>query len=189
MFLWSSSDGVTWDQRAPLPGVGFLVALPEPAPIGSLIAIPGFEDEGPGVYGSTDGGFTFWLQGRVPLDPSNSFAQDALVGPNGLLHVAVGRAGPEDEWVYRTTEPVVVANEPDVPEPPSETEMEVFPNPAASRISVRAFVPGTEITLYDILGRAVLRSSTPMSVDVSALPPGVYVVRAGGQSRLVTIRR
>ena len=196
MFLWASTDGVTWEQRAPLPGVGFLVALPEPAPIGSLIAIPEFEDEGPGVYGSTDGGFTFWLQGRVPEDediPTGTRrASDALIGPDGLLYVAATRSGSEDEWVYRTTDPVVVASEPEAPPVHMEENLVVYPNPASDRIAIETAGLGEQVVLYDLLGRVVSRarlSSGKASLDVAALPLGVYVVRVGGKSRLITIRR
>lgn len=188
-FVWASADGATWEQRAALPGKGFLVVLPNPAPVGSLIAVPVFESEGAGVYGSTDGGQSWSLLGRTPVDPTQDFVEDALLDPDGLLYIAISRAGPEDAWVYRTTEAVVVANEASVTEPTSESFVTVYPNPAANRISVQGIDPGTEITLYDMLGRAVLRSITPLSVDVSALPPGVYVVRAGGESLLIAIRR
>ncbi len=193
MFLWASSDGATWEQRASLPGVGFLVSLPDPAPLGSLIAIPEFEDEGPGVYGSTDGGFTFSLQGRVPEDkdiPTGTRrASDAVVGPDGLLYVAATRSEPEDEWVYRTTEPVVVAGEPDAPPEPITEQLVVYPNPATDKISVEGVALGEEVVMYDVLGRAVLRTRTPADIDVSGLPPGVYVLRVGGESRLVSVQR
>lgn len=195
MFLWASSDGVTWEQRSPLPGVGFLVVLPDPAPLGSLIAIPEFEDEGPGVYGSTDGGFTFWLQGRVPEDPDapsgTRRASDALLGPDGLLYVAATRSGPVDEWVYRTTAFVVVANEiSEPPEPPTQERLAVYPNPTLDRIVVEAVGLSDAVVIYDLLGREVRGGRLVDgrgSMELSGLPAGVYIVRVGVHVQCITV--
>ena len=88
-FVWASEDGATWEQRAPLTGIGYLAVLPNPSPLGSLIAVSLFETEGAGVYGSTNGGQSFSLLGRTPVDPTQDFVEDALIGPDGLLYIAV----------------------------------------------------------------------------------------------------
>ena len=57
-------------------------------------------------------------------------------------------------WAYRTTEPVVVANEPEAPPPPTAERLLVYPNPAVGSVTVEA--SGEDAVLYDLLGRAVL---------------------------------
>ena len=114
---------------------------------------------------------------------------DALVGPDGLLYIAVSRAGPEDAWVYRTTEPVVVANEPEVPAPTTQ-RLIVYPNPATDRLTVEAEMLGGAVLLYDLLGRLVLRArliAGKAVLDASQLQAGVYVVRVGARARRVAI--
>ena len=188
-FVWASEDGATWEQRAPLTGIGYLTVLPNPSPLGSLLAVSLFEAEGAGVYGSTNGGYSFSLLGRTPVDPTQDFVMDALVGPDGLLYIAVSRAGPEDAWVYRTTEPVVVANEPEVPAPTTQ-RLIVYPNPATDRLTVEAEMLGGAVLLYDLLGRLVLRArliAGKAVLDASQLQAGVYVVRVGARARRVAI--
>ena len=78
---------------------------------------------------------------------------------------------------------VVVANEPEVPEP-SEATLRVYPNPASSFLTVATETE--EITILDVLGRVALRTKATERIDVSDLPAGVYVVRANGQTRTFT---
>ena len=79
--------------------------------------------------------------------------------------------------------------------------MGVSPNPAASRAVVR-FTLGTpaDVTarVYDTLGREVLAvdlgplaagADGSVSLDVSALPPGVYVVRLAAGDGTTTSAR
>ena len=130
--------------------------------------------------------------GQVPFPFEGHLANDMLTGLDGNLYVAVGRTGPERAWVYRTTEPVVVANEPGVPPTPTAERLVVYPNPAADWITVEANGMGEEVVLYDLLGRAVRRARLVAGkavLDTARLPAGVYVVRAGGESRLVAVRR
>ena len=114
-----------------------------------------------------------------------------LIGPDGHVYVSVQRSGPEPEWVYRTTEPVVpVANEPGPELPEPATEFQIYPNPAADRITVEASGMDEEVVLYDLLGRVVRRGRVVAGkavLDTARLPVGVYVVRVGGKSQLVTV--
>ena len=188
----SDDDGLTWTNVPGMVDAEFFVFVPDGE--GTLLAVEdadGFPDDRLEVWRSIDGGQTWTVAGELPAEPDDDliFTDDMLIGPDGHVYIAVGRTGPEEEWVYRSTESVVVASEPEVPPAPTAERLVVYPNPAADRISVQGIAPGEEITLYDVLGRAVLRSITPTSMDVSALPPGMYVVRARAESQLITIRR
>ena len=79
-----------------------------------------------------------------------------------------------------------MANEPEVPEP-SEFSLKVYPNPVIGYLTVET--EAEEITIVDVLGRVVMRMQPTQPVNISDLAPGVYVVRAGNRSRLITIRR
>ncbi len=85
--------------------------------------------------------------------------------------------------------PGFVAGELGLPERPEMT-LRVFPNPASSSITVQ-----TEfdlITIVDVLGRLVLATKSiagEMTLNVSELSPGVYFVRDGSESRVITIQR
>lgn len=54
----------------------------------------------------------------------------------------------------------------------------VFPNPATDYITIEGLEHGTEIKLYDMLGKLVL-SSTNDKLDIRALPVGKYIIRIG----------
>ncbi len=134
-----------------------------------------------------DGGQSWLAAGELPAEPDDDLisTNDMLIGPDGHLYIAAGRSGPDAEWVYRSTEPVVVANEPDAP--PTSERLVVYPNPARDFITVET--DADEVEIIDVLGRVVLRTKTGAPIDVSGLPVGVYVVRAGTESRVVTVRR
>lgn len=181
--VYASADGVAWERRGTLLNLGELVMLDEPGGDYALVAVTAREaPSDPGVYGSTDEGWTWSLLGRVPLED----VDDALLGPEGRLY-ATG-ADTEEQWVYRTTVPLVVANEPD--ELPAEAHaLRVWPNPASRVFQIEA--EASEAVFYDVLGREVLRVhlGSVTEADVSGLAPGVYLVRAGSESAVVTVRR
>jgi len=101
------------------------------------------------------------VAGDLPADVNGGgiHTSDMLIGPDNHLYVAVGRAGPEREWVYRTTEPVVAANEPEVPEIPGTSfSLSIQPNPLVRQTVVPFSVATTarvRITVFDMLGREV----------------------------------
>lgn len=83
-----------------------------------------------------------------------------------------------------------------VPAPPATLRLDVYPNPAADRVTlaVRAAGPEVLVTLYDVLGREVHALAVPLADGDEArvtlrtdhLPPGLYVVRAGAGHHAVT---
>lgn len=59
--------------------------------------------------------------------------------------------------------------------------MEIYPNPATTKISVSGIPIRSEIRIYDLLGREQLHMSMQRmeeSLDVSLLVPGMYIIRA-----------
>ncbi|MBO6573830.1 MAG: serine hydrolase [Rhodothermales bacterium] len=65
---------------------------------------------------------------------------------------------------------------------PSRPQLYMYPNPADGQVMVSGHQPG-ELELFDVLGRRVLRvasTGAPTTLDISALPAGLYVVVAPG---------
>ncbi len=186
----SDDEGLTWTNVPDMVDAYLFVFVPEPSSLLAVERADAVDGEHIEVWQSVDGGQSWVVVGELPAEVDGGLisSEDVLIGPDSHLYVALGRNGPESEWVYRTTKPVVVANEPPLPAPTTKT-IAVYPNPAEDRITVEGIEQGEEVVLYDVLGRAMLRSRTPTDIDVSALPPGVYVVRVGGESRLVTVRQ
>ena len=191
----SDDDGLTWTHVPGMPDAYLFVFVPGTP--SSLIAVErgyDIQTERIEVWRSEDGGQTWTDAGELPAVPNGNgiHPDDLLIGPDGYLYVSVRRNGPEREWVYRTTEPVVpVANEPESPELPGAERLVVYPNPAADRITVEASQNAGNVVLYDLLGREVRRARLVAGkavLDTARLPAGVYVVRAGGESILVTIQ-
>ena len=63
------------------------------------------------------------------------------------------------------------------------TRVRLYPNPARSSVTVSGLEPGRRVTLVDIYGRTVVdfrAAATELTIDVSALKPGTYFVRAEG---------
>ncbi len=87
----------------------------------------------------------------------------------------------------------------DAAEVPTEASLAVYPNPSASRVTVPV-VLGTDaevsVTVFDVLGRrvAVLAEGHleagrhALTLDTSALPTGVYLVRAAAGDEARTAR-
>ena len=192
-FYYSDDDGLTWTN---VPGMvdAFLFVF-VPGTESFLLAVErgtALEGDSIEVWRSIDGGGTWSKAGRLPAEPEDNLitTKDILIGPEGHVYVSVFRTGPEPEWVYRTTEPVVVANEPEAPPPPTAERLIVYPNPATDRLTVEATGLDEKVRLYNLLGRLVSRaslSSGKASLDVSRLPAGVYVVQVGTLTQHVTL--
>ena len=68
------------------------------------------------------------------------------------------------------------------------------PNPASSTVTLDGIEPGDEVVLLDLNGREIKTHAITQSrnqaitIDVSTLPRGAYLVRIAGERRLVTRR-
>ncbi|MBQ8702939.1 MAG: T9SS type A sorting domain-containing protein [Bacteroidales bacterium] len=72
---------------------------------------------------------------------------------------------------------------------PSSREITIAPNPASDRFSVSTGSPDATVRLYDSRGRQLQSGrGSHVLVDVSLLPPGVYVLRVGDAVRKVVKR-
>jgi hypothetical protein len=123
----------------------------------------------------------------------------AALGPDGLVvggmteaALAGPSAGSFDAYAVRlalddlaVVPPGAVAAEPE----PEGAALAVFPNPAASRASVRLAVPAAgpaRVAVYDVLGREVAAvwdgplgaGDHALALDLDRLAPGAYLVRA-----------
>jgi hypothetical protein len=73
-----------------------------------------------------------------------------------------------------------------LPEQPKEDGIEIYPNPAGDFVEIRLFEPDVhdlDISIIDQLGREKIHRSIDGhggQVDVSALPPGIYLLRVQG---------
>ena len=189
---FSDEDGLTWHHAVTVPYPALLVAVPGPPEgDGAIYALQqGASVTGGGVdlYRSYDG-VAWSLVGALPEDTAVRLVNDLQIGSDGRLYVGLIRPA-EPGWIYRSTEPVVVANEPEAPLL-LEATLRVYPNPARDHLTITG-PSGTEAIVYDVLGRVVRRvrlGGGVAEVDVSSLAAGVYVVRAGSQSAVVTVRR
>lgn len=70
----------------------------------------------------------------------------------------------------------------------NELSFDVYPNPAKNRIYVASNLQESQIQVYDITGKLVLKTQMQFgenAIDISAMAPGVYVARilADGKSQ------
>ncbi len=188
----SDDDGLTWT-NVPDMVDAFLFVLVPGTPAVYLAVGRGYDlkTERIPLWRSLDGGKSWEPAGELPAEPNGGgiITKDFLIGPDGHAYVAVLRAGTEHEWVYRSTEPVVVANEPGVPETPeTSVTLSVRPNPAFGQTQVVFEVAETttvRMEVFDALGRtvAVLADGRyepgryTSTFGGSDLASGLYVVR------------
>lgn len=63
-----------------------------------------------------------------------------------------------------------------------EEESIVFPNPVYDNLNIgNGYETGAKISIYDISGNKVLESDFRNSLDVSALPTGIYTIKIGSR--------
>ena len=73
-----------------------------------------------------------------------------------------------------------------LPELPKDDDIEIYPNPVSDLLEIRLIKPdpnGLDISIIDQLGREKIHQSIGGhggQVDVSELPPGIYMVRIKG---------
>jgi hypothetical protein len=125
---------------------------------------------------SIDAGATWWHE---PLGlPLTSVAEAvAEVTPGGDLFVTTAYDG---RILKRTTSLAQTDRFP-------ERRWVVYPNPATQSLHMAGLPDGTQVSLFNLLGEVVLRGASP-TLNVDALPAGMYVLRAAGESRRVMIR-
>lgn len=66
-----------------------------------------------------------------------------------------------------------------------ETSFRIYPNPTTGTFTVQGTV--TEIQVYDLFGRLLLRSNKEQ-IDMSSYPAGIYMVRVGEATRKLILQ-
>ncbi len=128
---------------------------------------------GSGVMKSLDGGNTFnWV----------SFSNDTEIRPIAVNPNATLYAGTVEDGLFRYI-PAASSVETSVSSPENFT---IFPNPATNQIQIISGVGN--ISILDPLGRSYEVKQTGNTLDVSALPSGVYFV-SDGQSRAKFVKQ
>lgn len=105
---------------------------------------------------------------------------------NGQVSLKVQYANESTEEVTGTytlkaiTQPI---SNPISGSPTSTEKLLVYPNPATDRLTLHGFAGG-EVSLIDMQGKILLTTTLPSSgsLDVSAFLPGIYLLRANGES-------
>ncbi|MEM1055676.1 MAG: T9SS type A sorting domain-containing protein [Bacteroidota bacterium] len=204
---YSDDGGDTWGPRVPLPDVlggigspGALVWLGAAGQPRSMLVLlsAGY------IYRTDDGGETWSLAGRAPVpDPDRIRLRNAFVDAEGRLVVSLPHLGTEVHGVYRTVNPLPVANAAEVPES-ARLGVRVEPNPSTGQTTARwqqTESGAVRVSVFDTRGREVLViadgprqvGEQSAEIETSALAPGVYVVRlvteAGRMSAPFTVVR
>jgi hypothetical protein len=199
--LYQSTDGITWVRLSDIPGEAAFGVRLLAAPDGVVYAYEGRIEAQP-LWRSVDGGASWVNLGPVWTEWP-ALVEDVAVGPEGRLWAACSGGGFSgyDGGVFRTVDPVVRVSREEVPVLPGKPliEWSLYPNPSAGASTVTltlAAATTVEVTVYDVLGRKVASLSEGrlsagmhrLSVDVSTLPAGLYLVRATVDDRQVSTR-
>jgi len=119
----------------------------------------------------------FYLAGTLNRG-TDYFGPDSLSSPSWMPRSFVAR------YRYNTTGTCAYAAL-EVPQqhvPASESELKLSPNPARNTLSVQSSEPITTITITDLMGQTICSQLPPancllQTIDVSAYPAGMYLVR------------
>lgn len=68
--------------------------------------------------------------------------------------------------------------------------LRVYPNPASGMVNVSGLTPGADVQLFNLQGMLLQRvtaGSGEIQLDVSEVPAGVYLVKAGGRSEKLIV--
>ncbi|MDB4656077.1 T9SS type A sorting domain-containing protein [Flavobacteriales bacterium] len=146
-------------------------------------------------------GDTLWTRTYNPSS-STDYLRNMLVMPNGdIVMVGFGRgenSSTQDGWILRVDSmgcEIENCFSVGIEEEQKETGLSVYPNPVTDVLRVR-FADNSvhslvAITITDLLGRVVLRSSEKgnTALDVSALKRGIYMLRTTDESgRMATVK-
>ena len=203
MRAWRTNDGGrSWSAAMPLPqpedgiGLSYVAGVVSvgtgPDGLGRAITVLGRGV----VYATADGGQTWRIVGRLPLDIEFGahWARLVRLGPDGHLWVSTVISGPEREWLYRSAEPAEaafpVAGE-TLPAEASGVGVAVRPNPASGRVAVSVSLAEAQtvrVAVFDATGREVAvpfdgmlaAGEREVPVETGTWPAGVYVVRVSG---------
>lgn len=140
----------------------------------------------PGVPLSDDGGDTWRYEGTgLPRVPSGGVSVGEVFSANGTLFLTAGDG--QSYGLYRLARRGAVATE----AVPEVRGVRLWPNPARQALSFSAGEP-TTASILDVTGRVVagpFEIRDVETLDVSAWPAGVYVLRIGGETRRFTVLR
>ena len=65
-------------------------------------------------------------------------------------------------------------------------EISLYPNPVSDILNISGNTTELSITIYDILGKQVMRSRIFNSLDVSSLTDGIYLVELSNSQKTTT---
>jgi ligand-binding sensor domain-containing protein len=134
--------------------------------------------ESGGVFVSSDSGVT-WEQIDSGLNVDTEITSLAI--KDSTLY-----AGTSDSGIWRHSLLKIVTAPSSVASPSvSETSISVYPNPAMSSINITSSTG--PFSMLDPLGRSYEIKQTGNTLDISALPPGVYFV-SDGHSRVKFVK-
>ena len=184
-----SSDGIAWEAVAPFPGqTSFksdLLAMPD----GTVFLYEGFGDnndrDGRTLWRTADGGNTWKAVGPVWREWS-AVPTDLAFGPDGRLWASAEGASTSSKrgGVFRTVEPVYVADDESPVEPGRELHLTVQPNPSRQHVEIAVSGAARErraLVVVDGVGREVARAvGSSWRLDVSSWASGAYYARVEG---------
>lgn len=145
----------------------------DPADTNFIIAATDF-----GLYTTKDGGANWLKESAIP---DVSIHQIQLRERDGKLYIYTHGRG---IWTASLYDPALSVQSGNKVSP----RISVFPNPAKDRISLNGITD--KIIKFEVLnmnGQVILADSRD-SIDVSALPPGIYLLRAESASETIVLK-
>lgn len=136
-------------------------------------------------------------EGVSPAGWTLQYATGVSADGTVIVGIGINPRGETEGW--RAVLPLTPVSTDGSPDATTDLTLVASPNPAGSRATLRFTLPAdapVRLSLHDVLGREVAvaadgwRAAGPQeaSLDVSALPAGVYVARLAAGARTATQR-
>ena len=198
---WTQETRLSFTPSIPDDNFGFAVALSaDRALVGAYRKLIGGSRTG-GAYTYTRAGTTWTLEDEIAADDGADNDQFALGVALDGTRVLIGARGDDDDGSASGSAYVFSGFTVNAAETPQGTLaiLPPAPNPTTGATRVTLSVPTVQamtVDVFDALGRRVATlhdgvlaaGETPLTFDASALPAGVYVIRAVGEAARLSER-
>ncbi len=131
-----------------------------------------------------------WIDEEIGNYPYETASVNFTVPTNGVYYIAF-RAFSDPDQFYLSLDNVKISTEELGVTSLSKSQLKFYPNPAKNLLTVELDEVMTNLTIYDLSGKKVLQKEAyakKVNLDISSLPKGNYLLRAGNDKKAKTIK-
>ena len=131
-----------------------------------------------------------WIDEEIINYPYKTASVTFKVPTDGVYYIAF-RAFSDPDQFYLSLDNIKITKESLATQETNALKLAYYPNPVKNVLNITNDINITNVNVYDLTGKKVITKefdSKSVNIDVSSLPKGVYVVRAGSKNGANTIK-